>query len=92
MGGAWEHFFLGAEYSVDPSEMWRVIRSLSGDPTSLAPNEALVVEGLVITTNPKKADSFARHYTQVSKLCFTKAERNRKGDLKKNMTRGRSTP
>ena len=37
---AWEDFLLEAEYSVDPSEMWRVIRSLSGDPTSLAPNEA----------------------------------------------------
>ena len=41
------------------------------------------MEGRVITTNRKKADSFGRHYAQVSKLRITKAERNRSRDLKK---------
>jgi hypothetical protein len=38
----------------------------------MALNEALIVDGKVITTNPKKADAFTKLYTSVSKLTFTK--------------------
>ena len=65
--------------------MWRVIKSLSGTPDSMAPNEALIVNGKVITTNPKKAEAFARLYAGVSKLTFSKQERNKNRRLKVRM-------
>ncbi len=82
---AWEDYLSEVEYNVDPSEIWRLIRSIGGTPDSLAPNEALIVKGRVITTNPKKADAFAKHYAGVSKLTFSKTERERNRSLKKRM-------
>ena len=82
---AWEDYLSEVEFSVDPSEMWRVIRSLSGTPESLAPNEALIVKGKVITSNPKKADAFAKHYAEVSRLEFSKEERSRNRLVRKRM-------
>ena len=84
---AWEDYLSEVEFSVDPSEMWRVIRSLSGTPESLAPNEALIVKGKVITSNPKKADAFAKHYAEVSRLEFSKEERSRNRLVRKRMGR-----
>jgi hypothetical protein len=59
---AWEDYLSEVEFSAVPCDMWRVIRNLSGTPDSMAPNEALIVDGKVITTNPKKADAFAKLY------------------------------
>lgn len=60
---------------------------MSGTPDSMAPNEALIVDGKVITTNPKKADAFSKLYAGVSKLTFSKQERNRNRKLKVRMRR-----
>ena len=64
-----------------------VIKSLSGSsPDSLAPNEAIVHNGKYITSNAKKADTFAKHYADVSKLSFSKAEREKHKLLKRKLT------
>ena len=80
-----DDYLANVEYTADPNDMWGLRKSLSGSPDSVAPNEALVVEGRVITTNPKKADCFAGHYARVSKLSFSKEERDRNRELKKKM-------
>ena len=82
---AWEDYLSEVEFSADPCDMWRVIKSLSGTPDSMAPNEALIVNGKVITTNPKKAEAFAKLYAGVSKLTFNKQERNKNRRLKVRM-------
>ena len=82
---AWEDYLSEVEFSADPCDMWRVIRSLSGTPDSMAPNEALIVNGKVITTNPKKAEAFAKLYAGVSKLTFSKQERSRNRKLQVRM-------
>ena len=83
---AWEDYL--SEFSVDPSEIWRVIRSLSGTPESLAHNEALIVKGKVITyIKWQKADAFAKHYAEVSRLEFSKGERRRNRVVRKRMGR-----
>ena len=84
---AWEDYLSEVEFNVDPSEMWRVIRNLSRTPDSIASNEALIVKGKVITTNPKKADAFASHYAEVSRLTFNKSERIRNMNVRKRMSK-----
>ena len=84
---AWEDYLSEAEFNVDPSEMWRVIKNLSGTPDSIAPNEVLIVNGKAISSNPKKADAFASHYAKVSRLDFSKSERHRNTSLRKRMTK-----
>ncbi len=82
---AWVEYLEDLEFQADPAEMWRVIKSLSGTPESLAPNEALIIDGKAVTSNPKKADAFAAHYARVSKLTFTKEERDKNRMLKKKL-------
>ena len=78
---AWVQYLEEIEFGASPDELWRIIKSLD----SLAPNEALIVKGKVITTNPKKADAFAKHYARVSKLSFSKEERAINLQLKKRI-------
>ena len=82
---AWVQYLEEIEFGASPDELWRIIKSLDGSPDSLAPNEALIVKGKVITTNPKKADAFAKHYASVSKLSFSKEERAINLQLKKRI-------
>ena len=51
----------------------------------MAPNEALIVNGKVITTNPKKAEALAKLYARVGKLTLSKQERNKNRRLKVRM-------
>jgi len=70
---------------MDPAEIWRTIKSLSGTPASQSPNEAIISNGKAITTNAKKAELFAKHYAKVSKLEFSEEERCRNRELKRAM-------
>ena len=81
----WVEFLDELEEERDHSKTWRMIRSLDGTPNSMAPNEALLVNNKDITSDMKKADAFGRHYAGVSKLSFTKEERDRNRLLKKKM-------
>ena len=81
----WEEYLEGVEANADPVEMWRTINSLNGTPDSLAPNEAIIHKGKAVTTNPKKADLFAKHYAGVSRLQFTSEERAKNREFKIKM-------
>tara|TARA_B110001454_G_scaffold192176_1_gene192306 strand:+ start:1042 stop:4992 length:3951 start_codon:yes stop_codon:yes gene_type:complete len=82
---AWTEFVESLEVDDDPSKVWRMIKSLDGAPTSSAPNEALSHNGKTMTTNKAKADTFAKHYAQVSTLTFSKEERNENRATKKKL-------
>jgi len=72
---AWTSFVEDLEDSTDSAKVWRVIRSLDGNPTSSAPNEGLKHGKNVLISNKAKADAFANHYANVSKLKFSASER-----------------
>ena len=74
---SWSEFLDQVAVDPDPSKVWRVIRSLSGTPSSRSPNEALEVNGRIITSNKKKADLFCQQYAAVCRLTFTRQERAR---------------
>ena len=63
--------------------MWRFIKSLNGSPSTNAPNEAMKINGRVITSTKKKAEAFAVHYAKVSKLKILHHERAFNRRLKK---------
>lgn len=80
---AWVEFVEDLQHDTDPAEIWRTIKSLSGTPASQAPNEAIISHGKAITTNAEKANLFAKHYAKVSKLEFSKDERDRIREMKR---------
>ena len=81
----WVEFLEELSEEGDHAKTWRMIRSLEGTPNSMAPNEALSVNGKDITSDQMKAHEFGKHYAAVSKLSFTKEERDRNRLLKKRM-------
>jgi ribonuclease HI len=78
----WTDFLSDLGTEADPARMWRVIRGLSGTPSSSPPNEALVHDGRAVTCDRRKADLFANHYASVNRLTFTKEERARNRQCK----------
>jgi hypothetical protein len=80
---SWAEFVGELENSTDTSKAWKVIRSLSGTPTSSSPNEALTHNGKSVVTDQKKADVFVDHYAKVSRLTFSKEERRRNREVRR---------
>ena len=79
---AWRQVLEDASAGADDSKLWRVIRSLNGSPDANSPNEAMVQGGRLITSNKRKADLFARHFSEVGKIHFSKADRAENRALK----------
>ena len=72
----WHAFVRELDGSSDPTRVWRVIRSLGGSSdVSKGRNETLVHGGREFTTGVAKADVFCQHYAAVSRLVFSKEER-----------------
>ena len=67
----------------DSSQLWSIIKSLNGSPSSNSPNEAMKHKKKTITSNQKKANIFAKHYASVSRLKFSKMDRINNLRLKK---------
>jgi hypothetical protein len=80
---SWRNLLEDALGSDDESKIWRIIKDLNGSPEDNAPNEAMLLNGRIITSTKKKADAFARHYAAVSRLQFSKEEREENRRLKK---------
>ena len=79
---AWRKVLEESTNSPDDSKLWRVIKSLNGTPDNNSPNEAMVHEGHLITSDRRKADIFAKHYAKVSSLKMSKADRTENRQLK----------
>ena len=82
-GECWREVVEDSMSSCDEGKMWQFIKSLNGTPSTNSPNEALVVKGETITSNRAKADKFIEQYADVSRLKFTKEERDENREVKK---------
>ena len=67
------------------TRVWKVIKSLNGTPDANAPNEAMVVNNKVYTTDHSKATKFAQHYANVSRHTFTSEDRSVNREAKKRL-------
>jgi len=79
----WKEVVSSAIGDIDERNMWRLIKSLSGTPDLNSPNEAMVINGKRITSTKKKAELFAQHYANVSKLKLSREERRLNLKLKR---------
>ena len=82
---SWRNLLEDALASEDESKLWRIIKDLNGSPEENAPNEVMVHNGRVVSSNKKKANIFAQNYAAVSRLQFSKEERDENRLLKKLM-------
>ena len=73
----WTEFVDTLESSKDYKKTWGILGSISGKPDSCCPNEAIRHNGKVLVSNESKADAFAAHYAKVSKLEFSREEREK---------------
>ena len=80
---SWAELLSDAITDADPEKFYRICKSLNGTPTSNCPNEVMIHNGKTITSNRTKANIFVKHYANVSKLTFTKADRAVNRSLKK---------
>ena len=55
--------------------MWKFIKSLNGSPDLNSPNEVMTINGKKIVCTKKKAEMFAQHYANVSRLKLSRQER-----------------
>ena len=83
---SWKGLLEGAVTDADDQRMWGIIKSLNGTPDTNSPNEAMKHNGRLITNPKKKADIFLQHYAKVSKLTFSKEERDENRRLKKALS------
>jgi hypothetical protein len=73
---SWKELLEDVITDADDAKLWGVVKSLNGSPTSNARNEVMIHKGKTITSDKGKADIFLQHYAKVSRLKFTKSERN----------------
>ena len=88
---SWRRTLEESASSPDDSKLWKTIKSLKGTPESNSPNEAMVHDGRLITSNRRKANIFALHYSKVSKLEMSKANREENRQLKQHLRRWRTS-
>ena len=73
---------LSANTSDDESKIWSFIKTLKGRPEANSPNEVMIHNDRAITSNKKKADLFANHYSAISRHRFSRDYRAVNRDLK----------
>ena len=66
---------------------WKIIRSLNGTPDANSPNEAMVHNGRLVTSDRRKADIFASHYAGVARLHMSKEDRDENRAAKQMLRR-----
>jgi hypothetical protein len=82
---SWRDLLDGAGVRGDEEKMWKTIKSLNGTPDTNSPNEAMLHNGKTITDPKQKADIFAKHYANVSKLKMSKEDRAQNMAFKRRM-------
>ena len=82
---AWRKVLQDSTSNGDDSKMWKIIKSLNGTPDNNSPNEAMVFQGRLITSNKRKADIFVNHYSRISKLSLSKQDRSEHRLLKSKL-------
>ena len=69
----------------DSRDMWKIIKSLNGTPAANSPNEAMSVNGRLITNAKAKANIFVNHYARVSNPTMSAADRVLNRNFKKRL-------
>ena len=65
---AWRKVLQDSSGNGDDAKMWKIIKSLNGTPDNNSPNEAMVFQGRLITSNKRKADILlSANYALVNK-------------------------
>ena len=71
----WKKVLEDASESHDDTKLWKTIKTLNGTPDQSSPNEVMMHQGRIITSNKQKANIFMRHYTGIGRLKTTKKDR-----------------
>ena len=79
----WKDVVEEAINTTDDKNIWTFIKSISGTPDASPTGEVMLHNGRRIASNKGKAEIFSSHYASVSRLKFTKEERNTNRDAKK---------
>lgn len=82
---SWKEFLDESVNSTDESKLWKVIKSLNGTPSTNSKNETLNIGGKKMTSPKAKANVFVDHYSKISKLSFSKDDRDFNRLLKKRL-------
>ena len=83
---SWKEFLDEAISGADDNQMWRIIKSLNGSPSSNSPNEAMVHDGKTITSDQGKANVFVDHYAKVSNIKLSREDRRTNLTLRQHLT------
>ena len=86
-GEKWIEYFDKLVQDHDYSKIWKVVGPLNGRPDSTPANEAMLHNRKTITSNMKKADNFMSHYSSISRLSFSREERDKNRLLKNGCER-----
>ncbi len=81
----WEEFLADLENNPDPARTWKIIKSLSGTPSSTTSAEPLLHKDRTFTTNRGKANAFVKEYALFNRLRFSKEDRSRIRQLKSTL-------
>ena len=87
----WREVVEDAIGTADDKKIWSFIKSISGSASASPSGEVMVHKGRRLTSNRAKANVFSSHYASVSRLIFTKEERNINRDAKKMLRSGISS-
>ena len=79
----WKDIVEEAINTTDDKKIWTFIKSISGTPDATPTGEVMLHNGRRIASNKGKAEIFSSHYASVSRLKFSKEERNTNRDAKK---------
>ena len=82
---SWKDLLQSAMSNSDGPNMWKIIQGLNGTPDANSPNEAMSHNGRTITDIKSKANIFINHYTRVSKLNMSQADRDINRHFKKDL-------
>ena len=82
---SWKEVLESAMTNTNNRDMQKVIEGLNGTPEPNSPNEAMSQHGRVITDAKAKANIFVNHYTRISNLPMSAADRQLNRELKKSL-------
>ena len=82
---SWKEFLDESVNSTDESQLWKVIKSLNGTPSTNSKNEVLKINGKKLTLPQAKADAFVDYYSDISKLKLSKDDREFNRLVKKRL-------
>ena len=82
---SWKEFLEESIDSADEAQIWKVVKSLNSSPCTNSKNETINIRGKKYTSPKAKANLFADHYSNISKLQLSKEDRTFNREFKKRL-------